>query len=387
MSLIDGSSSGAGQDPYAAALLPLDQASSLPAACYTSQAFFDAEMTHIHRRGWFLAGRADEWPKPGDYRAIETVGGPVLVVRDKTGRLGAFANVCRHRGSLLLTGEGNCRAIVCPYHGWGYALDGRLSGAPDMPAPGSGLLNYAENGLVPVRLEQWAGFVFLTFDDAAQPLLAQLGDLPEVFRDHHPEDMVCTWREDIETRCNWKLLLENALESYHTSLVHAKTVGAQHSESLVTAGNWQAIQVISDRSTAVLGDAPPPFPPIEGLSPAARRGTYFTLIHPTTQFAVAQDCLWWLAVRPVAPDRSVLSLGGCFPSATTKRPDFEREALAYYDRWHRVALEDVGMLALQQRGLTSVLHRPGPLSWRDDQVHRLGQWVLGQVPAEAWPRG
>jgi phenylpropionate dioxygenase-like ring-hydroxylating dioxygenase large terminal subunit len=74
---------------------------------YTSAAVFRAEMEHIHLRNWFFVGLAGEVPNPGDYRAIETSGGPVILLRDQDGTLRAFANGCRHRGSLLLTGSGN----------------------------------------------------------------------------------------------------------------------------------------------------------------------------------------------------------------------------------------------------------------------------------------
>ncbi len=264
---------------------PLLEASALPAECYTDAEFFRAEIAHIHRRNWFFAGRADELASPGDYRAIETVGGPVIVLRDRAGDLRAFANCCRHRGSLLLEGSGNVRAIACPYHGWGYRLDGTLMAAPDMETTIG--FDKAEHGLAPIRLATWQGFIFLNFDDGAPDLPAHLGNLPELLGSYRFDEMICTWRQEIECRCNWKLLVENALESYHTGLVHAATVGAQLSVTPATSGEWLTLQVLSETSIAVLSDAPP-FPPIEGLSEEARRGTYFTMILPTPQFACAE---------------------------------------------------------------------------------------------------
>jgi choline monooxygenase len=360
---------------------PLLEASGLPAACYTDEAFFRAELAHIHRRNWLFAGRAEELASPGDYRAIETVGGPVIVLRDRDGVLRAFANCCRHRGSLLLEGSGNIRAISCPYHAWSYRLDGTLIAAPDMDRT-IGFAK-AENGLAPLRLESWQGFVFLNFADDAPDLATHLGNLPEMLGSYRFDEMVCTWRQDIDCRCNWKLLVENSLESYHTGLVHARTVGAQKSITPATTGEWVTLQVLSDTSVAVVQSEAPPFPPIDGLSAEAKRGTYFTMILPTTQFACAQDSMWWLAMRPVAPDRTILSLGGCFPKATTALPDFAAHAALYYDRWARVAAEDVGILEKQQRGLGSALYRPGRLSWRDDLVHAVHNWVMSRIPGAA----
>jgi phenylpropionate dioxygenase-like ring-hydroxylating dioxygenase large terminal subunit len=358
-------------------LKPLLEASALPGWCYTSPDFFAAEMTHIHRRNWLFVGRTDEIAAPGDYRALDTVGGPVILLRDRAGALRAFANTCRHRGSQLLTGSGNVKAITCPYHAWSYGLDGALLGAPAMER--SEAFARAAHGLAPVRLETWQGFVFLNFDPSAPSLMDHLGDLPQKLGCYRFDEMLCTWRAELECRCNWKLLVENSLEAYHTGHVHRTTVGAQREAIIGTAGEWVCLQVLSETSVAVLGEAPP-FPAIDGLTAEAERGTYFAMILPTTQFACAQDAMWWLAMRPVEPELTVLSLGGCFPRSTAALPHFARDADRYHDRWQRVAAEDVAMLEKQQRGLRSPFYRPGRLSWRDELVHAVGNWVLARVP-------
>ncbi len=367
--------------PFLWSGIALGNATGLPARYYVSPEIFAAEREHILLRNWFFVARTEELSQPGDYRAIETVGGPVLLTRDETGALHAFANTCRHRGCLLLEGSGNRRSVVCPYHAWTYRLDGRLRAAPGMQAvPGFAL---EAHGLLPVRMSIWEGCIFLNFDDAAPDLAVHLGDYTELLGSHRFGDMICTWRDEIEVACNWKLLLENAMESYHTGFVHAATVGAQTSVTFPTRGEWHAIQVQSRTSIAMLETSGvPPFPPIAGLSAQARQGAFFTVIEPMTQFACAQDSMWWLAVRPVAVDRTVLSLGGCFPRETVALPDFAARAQAYYDRWRRVAEEDVGILEKQQRGLRSCKFRPGPLSSRDDVVHAMNDWIRARLPVD-----
>jgi phenylpropionate dioxygenase-like ring-hydroxylating dioxygenase large terminal subunit len=350
----------------------------MPARFYTDAAVFAAEREHIFLQSWLFLCRDDQLAAPGAYRAFETPGGPVVLVRGDDGVLRAFANVCRHRGSLLLEGDGTCRRIVCPYHAWSYDLDGALHAAPDMGQ--STGFDRGEHGLIPVRLETWAGFVFVTFNADAAPLLEHLGDLPQRMASHRLEEMVCTWTVTLTPRCNWKVIFENAMETYHTGVVHRTSVGAQQSRFLPTKGEWKCIQVTSGRSIATLPGTPPPFPPIEGLDDDAQQGTYFTVVHPTVQFAVAQDCLWWLNVTPIAPDHSHLEIGGCFPRAVTEQPDFAAKAADYYHRWEVVGREDSGILERQQHALSSVLHRPGRLSWRDDQVHALTGWVLDHLP-------
>jgi len=352
---------------------------SMPAGFYTDPDFFADEKRSLLLGGWLFIGRDDEVANPGDYRAHETAGGPVIVIRGEDSVLRAFANFCRHRASLLLEGAGNCRRIVCPYHAWSYTTDGRLIAAPDMDrTPG---FDKDAHGLIPLRLESWAGFVFVTFNRDAPALLDNLGDLPERMASHRPDELRCIWRVEIDCACNWKLLLENAMESYHTGTVHQMTVGAQTSRSIETRGGWRCIQVMSDRSIATMSDDAGKFDAIPGLDDDARQGTYFTVIHPTCQLVFAQDCAWWLNVVPKANDASVLEIGGCFPEATLTHPDFERIAAPYIERWEAVGREDVGILEKQQQGLASASHVPGPLSWRDDQVAALAAWVVENLAA------
>ncbi len=366
------------RNELAAATAPLQRARSMPAGFYTDPAIFELERKHIHLKHWFFLCREESLAKPGDYRAFDTVGGPLLLIRGKDSKLRAFANFCRHRGSILAEGAGNASRLICPYHAWSYLSDGTLYGCPDMKdAEG---FDRVENGLVPIRMESWAGFVFATYNQDAAPLIEHLGDLPERMATHKLDRMRCTWTTTLAPRCNWKLILENSMETYHTGIVHRESVGAQQSRTLPTRGEWLCLQVISGRSIATLQDTVPTFAPMQGLDEEARQGTYFTVIHPTCQLVMAQDCLWWLNVLPLAHDRTQLEIGGCFPADTLADPEFAAKSAPYYERWEKVGREDVGILEKQQVALGSVLYRPGPLSWRDDQVQAIGKWVIDRLP-------
>src|SRR6185437_14378768 len=88
---------------------PAAAAETLPSWCYTSQEFYDREIARIFRTSWNFIGRADEIARPGDYAVFDLVGESIIVLRDAAGRLRAFANTCRHRGTRLLDGTGNCK--------------------------------------------------------------------------------------------------------------------------------------------------------------------------------------------------------------------------------------------------------------------------------------
>ena len=94
------------------------------------------------------------------------------------------------------------------------------------------------------------------------------------------------------------------------------------------------------------------------------------------------DCMWWLAAYPVAPDRSRLSVGSCFPKATVARPDFAEVAQKYYRRWDMATPEDNAIVARQQRGLRSTLRRAGRMSWKEPSIHEFAVWIKDRVIGE-----
>ena len=107
---------------------PTAQARHLPPDYYTSAEILKLEKERIFFKDWLVVGREDEWPNPGDYRAMELLDEPIIICRNNAGELKAFSNVCRHRGVAVAEGMGNAKAFRCPYHAWTYSLDGKLLG-------------------------------------------------------------------------------------------------------------------------------------------------------------------------------------------------------------------------------------------------------------------
>ena len=83
---------------------------------------------------WFYVGRSEEIERPGQFVVRELNGHNIVVTRNTAGRVTAFHNVCRHRGTRICTEAAGqfAGSIQCPYHAWTYDLDGRLIGAPHM---------------------------------------------------------------------------------------------------------------------------------------------------------------------------------------------------------------------------------------------------------------
>ena len=362
---------------YAKVRLPLLEAETLPPACYTDPAFFARETERIFRVHWNLVGRADEVPEPGDYCAIDLAGVPAIVLRDDDGELRAFANTCRHRGSRLVSENGNAKAISCPYHGWSYGLDGRLVAAAGMEKTGN--FDPADFGLISLRIAERSGFVFLNFSADGSGIDDHLGNLPGYLDSHDARGMIGVHRRVYDVACNWKLCLENQRESYHVATVHRGTLKDQLPEQLPASGNWSGSWFRHDGSIAARLGAGKTLPAIPTLEGRAAEGTYFIGLYPASFLVFTVDCMWWMSFRPLAPDRTRVVTGLCFPEAATRRPDFEAILPDYTARTDASHPEDNRAAEMQQRGLASPHARPGRFSHREAGVHAVDNWILDRV--------
>ncbi len=168
-------------------------------------------------------------PTAGSFVARDAGGVPVLALRDREGRVRAFRNACRHRGTIVASGRGCSKSLVCPYHGWVYGLDGSLRHVPDEYGfPG---LVKADRGLVPVHAHEQAGLVIVCQEQPATPSEAvpvrapvrapgpARGELPELIG----SEQTVLHNDEIVVEANWKVLVEGFLEGYHLKATHRDT--------------------------------------------------------------------------------------------------------------------------------------------------------------------
>jgi len=199
---------------------------SLPAQYYTDPVIYAKERERIFRSAWWLLGPQSNCAEPYHYLSDTVCGWPVFAIRDKHGELRAFHNICRHRGAELLSaGEGKCRVIQCPYHGWGYAVDGTLMGAPGFSDTG---VDDAETlGLLPIRVAEWRGMVFVCIDADAPPFLEWIATLDRLIADFPGIDsMNYHGKFVVDGTANWKTYCDNTVEGYHLHTVHPRLADA-----------------------------------------------------------------------------------------------------------------------------------------------------------------
>ena len=193
---------------------------TLPASLYRDPAIFEAERRSIFARSWLLLAHESQMRAPGAVVAATVAGFKLMAVRQEDGGIKAFHNVCRHRaGPLAPDGESRCEGrIACAYHGWRYALDGRLAAARDFgPAEDFDPRDY---GLRRLACETWRGFVFVNADCDAAPLLQAIAPLEARARDLAIERFTVPHLTSHDIACNWKTYTENFLEGYHIGAVH-----------------------------------------------------------------------------------------------------------------------------------------------------------------------
>lgn len=210
--------------PLISAPIPQDwDRRGLPAWTYHSQAMFDLEREKLFLTHWQVAGHANDLPAPGDWISFDLLGERAVIMRGQDGSLRAFHNLCRHRGARVVEGEqGHCRgAIVCPFHGWVYNLDGSLRGAAQ--ADSFGTLDRSKFGLKPIEMELFHGFIFLRFAPGPQPGVAELlAPYDADFAAYRAEGVIPApmpnWHSDLPV--NWKSVRDVDNEGYHVPLAH-----------------------------------------------------------------------------------------------------------------------------------------------------------------------
>jgi carnitine monooxygenase subunit len=192
---------------------------TLPYGWYTDPDVLRREQKRIFRTAWQYVGQTGQLAQPG-YFAAQAAGTPVVVTRDRDGVLRGFVNVCRHRGSQLVEGEGRRETLQCPYHAWTYGLDGSLRAAPRSEEEPE--FPQDELGLVPVAVDTWGPFVFANAGLDPEPLADALGSLPAQVAELglDVDSLVHHSRWETEVEANWKIVTENFLECYHCQVAH-----------------------------------------------------------------------------------------------------------------------------------------------------------------------
>ena len=361
-------------------LAPADEASSLPAACYSDLAVHLVERDTMFRHGWIGVGRFDRWPDVGDFSAMDLGGVPVVVVRDE-GRLRAFANTCSHRSSQVMVGDGNCSRMRCPFHFWTYGLDGRLLGAPSMQRTAG--FDRADHGLHEFDLAERHGFVFVSLEESPPPIDEWLGDFGEVHEPWALAEMVTTRRREFTVDCNWKGFAEVFNEYYHLPYVHPGSIDSTYDDpdepDEVVGAYATHFGTTQGTGGLLVDEQHRALPLIDGLPDREAHGVRYSWLFPNLVIATGAEGMWMYEVYPDGPDRCRCAQVVCFPPTTIARPGFAEAAEAYYERFDVAISEDIPVLEQQHLGMRSPFSRQGRFSYLEPNVARFAAWYAERL--------
>ncbi|WP_017345485.1 aromatic ring-hydroxylating oxygenase subunit alpha [Pantoea sp. A4] len=199
---------------------------SLAQGLYNDPALFRVDMEEIFQKEWLFVGMSSEIPKKGDYFTVEIGQNPVLILRDGEGKISAFHNTCRHRGSRLCSKErGKVANLVCPYHQWTYDLKGNLLFAGSETNPG---FDMKQHGLKRAHCKTAGGFIFVCLAESAP--VSDFDDflltLEEYMEPYDVENTKLAVESNMYERANWKLVIENNRECYHCAGSHPELLNS-----------------------------------------------------------------------------------------------------------------------------------------------------------------
>lgn len=335
---------------------------------YTGDATWHAERERIFHGGWVLAG-AGQRLAPGNRTVVDIAGESVLITRDLQGGLHAFANVCRHRGSRLCEGTDDSTqgSLMCPYHAWTYALDGRLVATPHLDD------TEVDKSTLPLwqyHLREWQGLVFVSLHADPPPF-------DEWLRRHAAEmlrlerfgiaDLKVVASTVCDIAANWKIIVENYQECLHCTRVHPELVDLV---PLYRTG-WVADHTRSDGGVALergttMSSEPVDLPPLPGATEIDHTSYYGATCFPNGFIDITGPNVVISTLYPAGPNRTIMTMDFLFHPDAIATPGFDPQPIIDFNVL--VGNQDNVVCEAVQRGVASKAFEHGVLTPKDEYV-------------------
>lgn len=385
------------QELAARSKLTLRNATTLPQQMYTSEEYFQYEVNNTLSSGWMCIAHVSQLKEPGSYLAVDLLSEPMVVVRQDDRSIRVLSRVCPHRAADIMhecferPREGSTKRFSCPYHAWSFGLDGKLKAAPEMQA--SEGFNVSDWGLASFRSEVWEGFVFVNIDGAAPPLAEQYADFQKVIGPWNASELEVAITLDWECEFNWKVMIENWMESYHHMGAHHDTL----QRTMPARTTWtepehpgfihchlpfnaKAIEKVKEELES--GAPTEGFSLIPGLSVEQQLEWGLFLGYPCFMFLTMRDRVLWYRMLPLSATRCRVETMTLITKESFSAPAFDEilksETLMLSD-FHT---QDMQVNTAVQKGLSSSKSVRGRLCVLEEPVWLIHRYLAARSQGE-----
>ena len=376
---------------------------------YVDRGTYELDLAEIYYRDWLFAIPACEIPKTGNYVTVQVGEYPIVVVRGADGKIRAFHNSCRHRGSRVCTAlKGSAPKLVCPYHQWTYELDGRLLYARDMGPD----FDASKHGLRPVACEDAGGMVFICLAENPPENSAMLETARRYLAPHRLNEAKIAYESTIIEKGNWKLVMENNRECYHCAGSHpslcrtfpdrpgytsmdehgnVEPLIARHWEKCEAAGmpsrfnlspdhQWRFVRIPllgAGESFTLDGKAAVPTRRLS-TAPFADAGSLLFFHYPNSWNHFLGDHATVFRILPISPTETEVTTKWLVHKDAVEGVDYDLKNLTQV--WVATNDEDRAVVEENQRGVNSPAFVPGPYSRiQEDGVIQFVDWYCNTM--------
>ena len=380
---------------------------SLDQRFYTDRAIYELELDRIIYQNWIFAAHVSQFPNTGDFRVLSVAGESAIIVRGKDGALNGFANVCRHRGSLVCLEEsGHTDKFTCPYHGWMYDLDGKLIAARDMPDD----FDRSSRSLKRVSVEVVHGLVFVCFTDDPLSVESCRNDLAEPMAMFDFENLKVAAQKTYDIPANWKLSIENYQECYHCATAHPEYARMhtlmlgedrrdriqQHMEERMAACGVKDICINRVDTAAPAGEMGygysrtalfekyktgskdgNPVAPLLGEFTDYDKGASDLNFGPFSFMLAYSDHVVAYVFAPIDHNNSRCEIYWMVRGDAVEGKDYDVDELTWL--WDITTISDKEIIVNNSRGVHSRYYEPGPFSKMEKEERTYIEWILREL--------
>jgi phenylpropionate dioxygenase-like ring-hydroxylating dioxygenase large terminal subunit len=361
---------------------------SLPGWVYHDPDFFRVEMDRVIRPSWQVVCHVNDIPNAGDWHSLELLGESIIVIRGDDDAVRTFSNVCRHRASRLVDGSSGCaKKLVCPYHGWTYEKDGRLSGVPNKADYAA--LDMNALGLNPVQHEIWQGFVFIRLAAGGPSVAEMMAPYEAMVAPYRFPEMKAFGRVTLRPRAvNWKNVADNYSDGLHIPIAHPGLT------RLFGRGYGIETEAHADRMWGDLVERPSAnlserayqhfLPQVDHLPADKQRHWLYFKLWPNVAFDIYPDQVDFMQFIPVSPTQTMIrEIAYALPDALVPEDRRREMKAARYLNWRinrQVNAEDTALIARVQAGMESRSYQPGPLGESEVCLRSFARKLRALIP-------